>query len=51
MERRINVRVRRILYAFGWLVALALAVGAGWLLMPSLSPIIPIVRRDDRRAR
>ena len=30
MERRINVRVRRILYAFGWLVALALAVGAGW---------------------
>jgi hypothetical protein len=30
MERRITVRVRRILYAFGWLVALALAVGAGW---------------------
>ena len=30
MERRIAVRTRRILYAFGWLVALALAVGAGW---------------------
>jgi hypothetical protein len=30
MERRIVVRVRRILYAFGWLAALALAVGAGW---------------------
>jgi hypothetical protein len=29
-KRRITVRVRRILYAFGWLVALALAVGAGW---------------------
>jgi len=24
------VRVRRILYAFGWLAALALAIGAGW---------------------
>jgi len=30
MERRILVRVRRILYAFGWLVSLALAVGASW---------------------
>jgi len=30
MERRITVRVRRVLYAFGWLVALALAIGAPW---------------------
>jgi hypothetical protein len=30
MERRTTVRVRRILYVFGWLIALALAVGAGW---------------------
>jgi hypothetical protein len=30
MQRRIVVRVRRILYAFGWLAALALAVGASW---------------------
>ncbi len=30
MERRIVVRLRRVLYAFGWLAALALAVGASW---------------------
>jgi hypothetical protein len=30
MERRLPVRMRKIVYAFGWLAALALAVGAGW---------------------
>ena len=30
MERRYNVRVRRIIYSLGWLSALAIALSAGW---------------------
>jgi hypothetical protein len=30
MERRIVVRVRKVLHTFAWLAALALAIGASW---------------------
>jgi hypothetical protein len=29
-ERRNAMRLRKIVYAFGWLAALVMAVGAGW---------------------